>query len=190
VLANLDWAAEEFAIAAVQSNDSNMKAAYNAPAGPYLGLAIQMGDAPSTATKETHGETRNIYKVVSLATNYDMGAKSLSRGIGRSEIEARKTLEVLRTVFQDFWRYSDGALDFAMMYGFVVNDFGWTAKCDRDSNPKSIRNFPIQSTGSEILHLAVGLAIERGVQIDTTVHDSMMVEASEEGYRGTRDYCP
>jgi DNA polymerase I len=180
VLVNLDWAAEEFAIAGVLANDANMKAAYNSPAGPYLGLAIQMGDAPSTATKETHDHVRNVYKVVSLATNYDMGTKSLSQSIGRSEIEARQLWTSLRTNNPDFWKYSDGALDFAMTHGFISNEFGWIAKCDRDSNPKAIRNFPVQSTGSEILHLAVCLAIDRGVQIDTTVHDSMLIEASEE----------
>jgi DNA polymerase-1 len=39
-----------------------------------------------------------------------------------------------------------------------------------------VRNFPIQSTGSEILHVACILAERRGIPIVAPVHDALMAE--------------
>jgi DNA polymerase I-like protein with 3'-5' exonuclease and polymerase domains len=44
-------------------------------------------------------------------------------------------------------------------------------------NPRTIRNFPIQSTGAEILHVACVLAERRGIEIVAPVHDALMAEA-------------
>jgi DNA polymerase I-like protein with 3'-5' exonuclease and polymerase domains len=40
-----------------------------------------------------------------------------------------------------------------------------------------VRNFPIQSTGAEILHVACILAERRGIDIIAPVHDALMAEA-------------
>ena len=52
---------------------------------PYLWLAKAGGFAPADATKRTHGELRDTFKVVYLAANYGMGERSLSQliSIGR-----------------------------------------------------------------------------------------------------------
>jgi DNA polymerase I-like protein with 3'-5' exonuclease and polymerase domains len=43
-------------------------------------------------------------------------------------------------------------------------------------NPRTLRNFPIQSTGAEILHVDCILAERRGLEIVAPVHDALMVE--------------
>jgi DNA polymerase-1 len=45
-------------------------------------------------------------------------------------------------------------------------------------NPRTVRNFPIQSTGAEILHVACILAERRGIHVVAPVHDAFMVETS------------
>jgi DNA polymerase-1 len=45
------------------------------------------------------------------------------------------------------------------------------------TNPRTLRNFPMQSTGSEILHAACIMAERRGIPIVAPVHDAIMVEA-------------
>jgi hypothetical protein len=53
-------------------------------------------------------------------------------------------------------------------------------QCPPGINPRTVRNFPIQSTGSEILHVACVLAERRGIHIVAPVHDAIMVEAPAE----------
>ena len=43
-------------------------------------------------------------------------------------------------------------------------------------NPRTVRNFPMQSTGSEILHVACVLAERRGIEVVAPVHDAIMAE--------------
>ena len=53
-------------------------------------------------------------------------------------------------------------------------------QCPPGINPRTVRNFPIRSTGSEILHVACVLAERRGISIVAPVHDAVMVEAPAE----------
>jgi DNA polymerase I-like protein with 3'-5' exonuclease and polymerase domains len=50
-------------------------------------------------------------------------------------------------------------------------------QCPPGINPRTVRNFPIQSTGSEILHVACVLSERRGINIVAPVHDAIMAEA-------------
>ena len=50
-------------------------------------------------------------------------------------------------------------------------------QCPPGINPRTVRNFPIQSTGAEILHVACILAERRGIEIVAPVHDALMAEA-------------
>ena len=53
-------------------------------------------------------------------------------------------------------------------------------RCPSGINPRTVRNFPIQSTGSEVLHVACVLAERRGIKIVAPVHDAIQAEASVE----------
>jgi hypothetical protein len=50
-------------------------------------------------------------------------------------------------------------------------------KCPSGINPRTVRNFPIQSTGAEILHVASVLAERRGIRIVAPIHDAFVAEA-------------
>jgi DNA polymerase I-like protein with 3'-5' exonuclease and polymerase domains len=50
-------------------------------------------------------------------------------------------------------------------------------QCPPGINPRTVRNFPIQSTGAEILHVAGVLAERRDILLVAPVHDALMVEA-------------
>ena len=71
----------------------------------------------------------------------------------------------------------DAALDYAMLYGHLYTVFGWTIHVGPNANPRSLRNFPMQANGAEILRLACCLATERGVRICAPVHDALLIEA-------------
>ena len=64
-----------------------------------------------------------------------------------------------------------------MLYGKLWTVFGWTIHVDDKPNPRSLRNFPMQANGAEMLRLACCLATERGVRVCAPVHDALLIEA-------------
>jgi len=62
----------------------------------------------------------------------------------------------------------------------IHSAFGWTLHVGGDSNPRSIRNFPCQANGAEMLRLACSLATERGISIAAPIHDALLIEAPSE----------
>src|SRR3954453_15813210 len=55
--------------------------------------------------------------------------------------------------------------------------FGWHLCTKADANPRSIRNFPMQANGAEMLRIACCLGTKRGVRICAPVHDAILIEA-------------
>jgi hypothetical protein len=53
--------------------------------------------------------------------------------------------------------------------------FGWHVHVGENSNPRSLRNFPMQANGAEMLRLACCLATERGIQVCAPVHDAVVI---------------
>jgi len=177
-LAYIDWSAQEIAIAAKLSGDLNMQDAYLS-GDPYLWLGKAGGIIPAVATKKTHPELRDVFKVVYLAANYGMAEKSLAQLIGKTEAHARELLRLHRERFPTFWAWSDGAVDHAMLRGWLTTVFGWRLNIGPDVKPTSLRNFPVQANGAEMLRMACCLATERGIKVCAPVHDALFVEDSE-----------
>jgi DNA polymerase I-like protein with 3'-5' exonuclease and polymerase domains len=173
-VAYIDWSQQEFGIAAVLSGDAAMQAAYLS-GDPYLTLAKQAGAVPADATKETHGAQRELFKQCVLGTQYAMGEHSLAQRIGQPPLVARDLLRSHRESYRTFWRWSDAAVDHAMLRGSIHTVFGWTLHTGANVNPRSIRNYPMQSNGAEMLRVACCLGVERGIEICAPVHDAVLI---------------
>ena len=96
-----------------------------------------------------------------------------------------------RETYQRFWRWSDAAVDVAMLSGSLHTVFGWHVHIGERSNPRSLRNFPMQANGAEMLRLACCLATERGIEVCAPVHDAVLICAPldriEENIAGMRN---
>jgi DNA polymerase I len=169
-----DWSQQEFGIAAALSGDQAMQAAYLS-GDPYLDFAKRAGAVPTDATKATHGAQRELFKQCILATQYGMQAESLADRIGQPVIVARDQLRAHHEVFRKFWGWSDAAIDCAMLHGSICTVFGWRVQIGENSNPRFLRNFPVQANGSEMLRLACCLITESGVELCAPIHDAVMV---------------
>ncbi len=178
-LAYIDWSAQEIGIAAALSRDPVMIGAYET-GDPYLWLAQWSGHAPTDATKQSHGPIRESFKQVYLAANYGMGSRSLGQILGITEPQAQQLLQKHREAFPVFWRWTQACLDTAMLENRLWTAFGWQIQVTRDSQPRSLRNFPVQGNGAEMLRLACCLATERGIQVCAPVHDALLVEGPVE----------
>lgn len=176
-LAYIDWSQQEFGIGAALSKDENMIEAYNS-GDPYLEFAKQAGGVPQGATKASHPEQRDIYKQCVLAVQYGMGAEALAKKTDLSIFEAKHLLHSHRKTYQKFWDWSDAVLDSAHLNGFLQTVFGWTLFLEKEANVRSIRNFPMQANGAELLRLATVFGVENHIKICALVHDAILIEGS------------
>jgi hypothetical protein len=173
-IAYIDWAQQEFGVAAALSRDPLMMTAYDS-GDPYLAFAKQAGAAPADATKATHKTVRDQFKSTVLAVQYGMGADALAQRIGQPPIRARELLRLHKETYRVFWRWSDAAVDHAMLTGSLHTVFGWRVQVPTVANERSLRNFPMQANGAEMLRLACCLATERGIEVCAPVHDAVLI---------------
>jgi len=175
-LAYVDWSQQEFGIAAALSGDPAMMAAYRS-GDPYLAFAIQAGAVPKTATKKTHEAEREQFKACVLAVQYGMGEASLAARINQPVARARQLLELHRRTYRKFWKWSDSAVDEAVLGGRLWAGFGWQIHTRDEINDRSLRNFPMQANGAEMLRIACILLTEAGIRVCAPVHDALLIEA-------------
>jgi hypothetical protein len=104
-----------------------------------------------------------------------MEANSLASRIGGSPALARDLLRAHRESYRTFWRWSQAAIDTAMLTGTLHTVFGWRVHIGENPNPRSLRNFPMQANGAEMMRLAACLATERGIEVCCPVHDAFLI---------------
>jgi DNA polymerase I len=175
-LAYVDWSQQEFGIAAALSGDAAMMEAYRT-GDPYLAFATQAGAVPKTATKTTHEAEREQFKQCVLAVQYGMGEASLAARINQPVARARQLLELHKRTYRTFWKWSDATVDEALLGGRLWTGFGWQIHTRDEINDRSLRNFPMQATGAEMLRIASILLTEAGIRVCAPVHDALLIEA-------------
>ena len=174
-LAYIDYSQQEFGIAAALSGDLAMQKAYKS-GDPYLAFAKQAGAVPPQATKESHKAEREQFKACALALQYGMGEDALAIRIGQPVARARKLLMLHRQTYVTFWKWSDACLDEAVLNRRLWASYGWTHHVAESFNPRSLRNFPMQANGAEMLRLACILLTEAGINVCAPVHDALLIE--------------
>jgi hypothetical protein len=173
-VAYIDWQQQEFGIAAALSGDVAMMAAY-ATGDPYLAFAKQAGAVPIDAIKDTHSAERELFKQCLLAVQYGMEAPALAARIAQPPCVAQDLLLAHHETYRQFWRWSDAVVDHAMLRGELHTVFGWHVRVGEDANPRSLRNFPMQANGAEMLRLACSTATECGIEVCAPVHDAVLI---------------
>ena len=175
--AYIDWEQQEIGIAAVLSGDSSLIEAYES-GDVYTTFARQAGAVPQNATKQSHPDERALFKMCMLAVGYGQGSASLAAAIGQPEEAARQLLRLHRETYKRFWQWSDAVENHALLTGQLHTTFGWRIHVVGDRpNCRSLRNWPVQSNGAEMLRLACSLAIETGVKVCAPIHDAVLIEA-------------
>lgn len=171
-----DWSNQEYAIAAALSQDPAMMAAYGLGC-PYLEFAKIAGAVPPKATKDSHPTERAAYKIVSLAVLMGMGVGNIGRQTGTGYFGGCELLRKHKAAFPRFWRWSDAVAatgaagrDIETAFGLVYNPGD-----PSQFKPRTARNFLLQSTGSDMLRVAVLLLEQAGIQVIATIHDAVLV---------------
>jgi DNA polymerase-1 len=181
-VAYLDYSQQEFGIAAALSGDAAMTDAYRS-GDPYLAFGKQAGAIPSDGTKASHAADRALFKACVLAVQYGMGEVGLATKIGKSLDIARQLLRLHRETYPVFWKWSQSAVDRAILTGRLETVFGWpihVGVCDdpkKGANARSLSNFPCQANGAEMLRLGCCMLVEAGIGLCAPIHDAVLIEA-------------
>jgi DNA polymerase I-like protein with 3'-5' exonuclease and polymerase domains len=183
-VAYIDYSSMEFLIAASLSDGhtgpvNNMLDMYRS-GDPYLAFSKSVGAVPSAATRKTPGvdEIRDKYKTMLLAVQYGMSVETLAGRLGVSTFEAHEMLTQHHEQFSQYWAWSDDWVQHALQIGIMRTAFGWTCRTGiTEFNERSIRNWPIQATGADILRISCILAHRHGIKLLAPVHDAVLIEA-------------
>lgn len=168
-LIHRDYSQQEVRIAAALSGCPELAAACEGDV--YLGLAALLGfplDRPGV---------RDLFKTVTLGIQYGLQARSLAQRTGLSLYEAGEILARLKARLHVFEEWCAGVADHAGLNLKLSTVFGWTVQCPPGTPARTIRNWPIQSAGAEILHVTAILAERRGIRIVAPIHDAFLAEA-------------
>src|SRR5262249_47005601 len=93
-------------------------------------------------------------------------------------VVARDLLRAHREVYRVFWRWSDAAVNIAILRGIIWTTFGWPLRIGAESNPRMLCNFPMQANGAEMLRIARCIATERAIEVCAPVHDAVLIMAA------------
>jgi DNA polymerase I len=178
-LAYLDWSAEEFGIAAWLSKDENMLKSY-AAGDPHTALARQAGAITDATPTDHRKKIRSSYKAVNFGSMYGMGTRTLAFRIGQSIWAARALHNAHRMIFRRYAAWSDAVINEAARTGHIHTPFGWWFHIGGTVPRRTLKNWPMQATGGDLLRVACVLGEKYGVKIIATVHDAVLIEAAIE----------
>jgi DNA polymerase family A len=179
-VAYIDWSAQEVWIAAKLSGDLALLDSVTS-GDPYLAFAKRAGLAPAEATKASHKAVRDVCKTCLLGANYGMQARSLAYRTGVSEIEAQEILRRLASTYPVYAEWAQQVVDAGQLGGRLTTVLGWQLHVGPKARATSLRNFPMQANGAEMLRLACCLATEAGITVCAPVHDALLIEAPTGG---------
>jgi hypothetical protein len=193
MIVGLDFASEEFLIAALVSRDPEMVNTYLS-GDPYLGFAKASGQAPASATRETHGAVRDINKPAVLGILYKMGpdtlAKRISDSLGKpfASEEAFELIKLFETTYSDYSDWCREQLDKYETQKFLRLPDGWTMFGDND-NWRSAVNFGIQGAGGVVMREAVYECERRGIEVVFTLHDALYAEFDTGDFKAVEGFA-
>jgi DNA polymerase I-like protein with 3'-5' exonuclease and polymerase domains len=183
-VAYIDYSAMEFMIAAVLSDGhcgaTNTMLDMYLSGDSYLSFAKRIGAVPATATKRSHEKERERHKNMLLSVQYGISAESLAGRLGVSSFEAHEMLNQHHELFGQYWKWSDDWVAHSLQTGVMQTAFEWKCRIgivESLVNVRSIRNWPVQATGADILRIACILMVRHGIKLLGSVHDAVLIEA-------------
>ena len=144
---------------------------------PYLRFAVMAGQAPASATKASHKAIRDLAKTCVLGNSYGQTPYGLSQKAGLHMIEAEYLHRKMRQAFPVFTKWVDRQIDNGYLSGYMTTVLGWRLNT-KLQGPNTLRNFPMQSNGAEMMRLAASLATEWGVEVCAPHHDALWIEST------------
>ncbi len=177
-IAYVDYCQQEIGIAAALSGDENLKKDYKT-GDVYLSFGKAAGIIPPEATKKSHKEIRDVFKQCFLAMNYGQGVESFSKKIRKTIPETKFIMDWHKKRYPKYWEWNTKFCDIGLLSGLVKTPFNWYYQTET-AKRRTLMNWPMQSTGSDILRLAIIMCIGNGINVIAPIHDAVLIESSIE----------
>lgn len=171
VLANLDYQQQEPAIALVFAEDDYLLDLY-ATRDLYECLAATM----------PYGYTRDVVKQITISRLYGANENTFIKNLGMTRSEARDCINRLDSILALYRRWSDRFVSQAFTAG-VVHSMDWRLAVHSGTPIPTLRNWPIQAAGADILRRACLLLDQAEIPVVGCIHDSVIIEVPMPGYR-------
>jgi len=182
-IAYIDYSQEEIGIAAALSKDENLLKAFET-GDCYVEFAKETGAIPQNGTKKTHPDERTKHKTAMLAIHYGQGYHSLAEDLGILKAEALNIINTHKLTYHTYWKWVNNFMNAGMLSGEVRTKYHWYLDT-KNASPRSLQNWPMQSTGAEILRLGISMCFDYGVKVLGPVHDAIIVESTIENINKT-----
>ena len=141
----------------------------------YVGIGEAWGLITPGMAAEEVAAARKLIKAAVLGIQYQMGASKLRRYIKRPRWQAAKFLLLHKDTFWKFWKWSDDFVNSAQLNGDAISGANWDLIGHHEKEP-TLANYPVQSTGAEILRQTCCMVVEAGIRLCAPVHDAIVVE--------------
>jgi DNA polymerase-1 len=171
-----DYCQEEPGIGACLSADTAMCRDYE-QGDIYFAFAKRARAVPEDAIEEAHMDVRERFKVCLLASFYGQGGRSLSLKIHQPRAHAAFLLRQLAWAYPEFHLWLLYQRQRAYHRHLIESRMDWRMRVDHDTRATTLLNWPMQTTGSEILYRAVRLLIKHGLRPIAPIHDAVLLEA-------------
>jgi DNA polymerase I-like protein with 3'-5' exonuclease and polymerase domains len=139
----------------------------------HMATAINMRLAPVGATAESHPAERNQAKPISHGANYGISHIGVSRRLGVSQREGHRLLQAYDREHPVFRAWQRAVIHHAYSTRRIAAPMGWSMHVSSKVSRRTLMNWTMQSTGSEILWAAVAVLVRHGFTICATAHDSI-----------------
>ena len=189
VLISADYAQFELRLAAVLSDDTNLVNDFNDGVDIHTKTASEVF---GVKMEEVTKLQRRAAKVINFGVLYGMSAKGLSDATGMTVPEARDFIDGYFEVRKPIREKLNSILEQARHDGYVETYFGRRRPTPdvkssnylvRASAERAAQNMPIQGTEADLMKramIAVSRELPSGAELVMQVHDSLIVEVTEE----------
>ena len=101
--------------------------------------------------------------------------------IGKFTPYAKELLRHHKRIYKTYWDWCKHVLDTSLLLKLITTCFDWQMHiCDGEKKEgRTIKNFPCQAIGAEILRVACILLVENNIKIIAPIHDSILIECDK-----------
>lgn len=160
----VDYSQQEPCIAACFANDRELLAAYH-----QGDLYLHIGRHPWLT-----GLDRDTLKKLILPYSYGQQAAAYAKLHGIPLETAQHYWQALREIFNRVDAALNSRSQVAFRDGFV-RCLDWATHVTPLSNPRAVRNWPVQAAGADIMRRAVIGLYDAGIDLRLTIHDAFLI---------------